>query len=349
MIELQGNELVFRFPEVHEGAVCRISFQRTMRIPDDNRDYPLPAGLGRFPLAHVRHHADRLPSGWSEHGGVLLPMYQAEAMWIEFSSRWRRSYPCAVKIAAGKINAVSGTPWSESLTDQPQDYVVIPGQPWLDGFNVGEGLIRQFVAMPLGEGYTAEEQLTGAAEHGGLQIIVYPMKRERYEAKLKAEAEARERYKAAIKAGVEFEEVAFQRWGDFKCATKPRSMGLAPGGLMRQSIFIDLEGIEAWDQANPSRCFVHILNSEQWQAATGQLTPGTPLTAADYADAGMPWFEYYSDSGAAAGAKPLAQLDSVAAMGVKLGQKPLPENEAITPSVVILLGPTADVVQDGQW
>lgn len=225
---------------------------------------------------------------------------------------------------------------------------MIPGQPWLDGFNVGEDMIRQFVAMPLGEGYTAEEQLTGAAEHGGLQIIVYPMKRERYEAKLRAEAEARKNARRITEIDCQLiEEVAFQRRTDFKSAQKPRSMGLAPGGLMRQSVYIDLEGPDAWDQANPSRCFVHILNSEQWQAATGQPAPGTPLTPADYADAGMPWFEYYSDGAALAGAKPLAQLDSVAAMGVKLGQKPLPENEAITPSVVIPLGPGAEVVEEG--
>ena len=28
-------------------------FQRTLRIPDDGRDYPLPPGLGRFPLRHI--------------------------------------------------------------------------------------------------------------------------------------------------------------------------------------------------------------------------------------------------------------------------------------------------------
>ena len=39
----------------------------------------------------------------------------------------------------------------------------------LDGYCVGKGISRQFVAMPLGEGYTAKEQLSGAAEHGGLQ------------------------------------------------------------------------------------------------------------------------------------------------------------------------------------
>ena len=37
MIELGDNEFVWRFPEVHADAVCRIGFQRTMRILDDNR------------------------------------------------------------------------------------------------------------------------------------------------------------------------------------------------------------------------------------------------------------------------------------------------------------------------
>ena len=67
----------------------------------------------------------------------------------------------AVKVAAGKVNAVTGEPWSDGLTERPQDYLVVPDQPWLDGFCVEKGLVRQFVATPLGEGYTAEEQLTG--------------------------------------------------------------------------------------------------------------------------------------------------------------------------------------------
>jgi hypothetical protein len=35
--------------------------------------------------------------------------------------------------------------------------------------------------MPLGAGYTVEEQLTGEAEHGGIQIIACPLKPERYD------------------------------------------------------------------------------------------------------------------------------------------------------------------------
>ena len=77
------------------------------------------------------------------------------------------------KVAAGKIDAVTGEPWTNDLSEQPQNYLAVPDQPWLDGFCVGKGLIRQFVAMPLGEGYTAEEQLTGEARHGGLPWFDY--------------------------------------------------------------------------------------------------------------------------------------------------------------------------------
>ena len=119
-----------------------------MRIPDDNRAYSLPPGLGRFPLNLVDDYADSVPANWGAHGGVFLPMYQAEALWLDFDG----SYPMAVKVAAGKINAVTGEGWENELSSRPQDYVVIPEQPWLDGFSVMEGMIRQFVAMPLGEG-----------------------------------------------------------------------------------------------------------------------------------------------------------------------------------------------------
>ena len=49
-IELRNDRLIFRFPGVHKDAELAIEFQRTLRIPDDNREYRLPPGLGRFPL-----------------------------------------------------------------------------------------------------------------------------------------------------------------------------------------------------------------------------------------------------------------------------------------------------------
>ena len=53
MITLELDRLTFRFPEVHPDAACAIDFQRTLRIPDDGDDYPLPPGLGSFPLRHL--------------------------------------------------------------------------------------------------------------------------------------------------------------------------------------------------------------------------------------------------------------------------------------------------------
>ncbi len=119
-------------------------------------------GLGRFPIRHVDDFARQVPTEWLKRGGVVLPMYQSEAMWLLFDSdsieERCAEYPFAVKIAAGKRCAVSGEAWREGLQRDPQDYLVIPKQPWLDGFVVEKGIIRQFVAMPLGSGYTLKNR-----------------------------------------------------------------------------------------------------------------------------------------------------------------------------------------------
>src|SRR5262245_16968103 len=138
MITLEGQSLVFRFPEVHEDARTAIEFERTLRIPDDGKTYPLPPGLGAFPLEHVEDYESRVSKDWSDRGGVRMPLYQAEAMWISFGGSWSEGYPCAIKIAAGKINAVSGKPWKPELDGAENDYLVVPPQPWLDGFYIAK-------------------------------------------------------------------------------------------------------------------------------------------------------------------------------------------------------------------
>ena len=249
MIELQDDKLVFRFPEVHTDAVCRIEFQRTLRIPDDNREYGLPPGLGRFPVRHVDDHRDTSPESWGRHGGVFLPMYQAEAMWLNFDT----AYPMAIKVAAGKIDALTGESWTNELSRRPQNYLTVPNQPWLDGFCVGKGMIRQFVAMPLGQSYTAEEQLTGTAEHGGLQIIAYPMQAVRYEAWAKKQAARDARTN-----------------GYAMSPASPSEMGLAPGGLMRQKIYRDKYGFETWVRSARKEVFPFIKTLGQKGEADGE-------------------------------------------------------------------------------
>lgn len=103
-------------------------------------------------------------------------------MWIRFQSRDR----FAIKIHLGGVNAVSGEPLIENAATKlrrltligkgksVQDYVVTPKQMWLDGIASHDGRVRQFVAMPLGSGYTVEAQMTGEDVVGGLQFEIIP-------------------------------------------------------------------------------------------------------------------------------------------------------------------------------
>lgn len=103
-------------------------------------------------------------------------------MWISFKS----GQPFAVQIFVGGVNAVSGDPAGDdetimmrglSLMEEKktiQDYVVTPKQLWLDGIATDTERVRQFVAMPLGSGYSVEAQVTGQDLVGGLQFHITP-------------------------------------------------------------------------------------------------------------------------------------------------------------------------------
>lgn len=330
MIELKNDSLIFSFPDVHPKARLRIDFQRTLRIPDDGKDYPLPPGLGRFPMKHVDDYSENVPPFWIQHGGVMLPMYQSEALWLSFDSTYLQAhgtpYPFAIKVATGKINAVTGDNWTNGIAREPQDYMVSTEQPWLDGYCVEKGFIRQFVAMPLGSGYSAEEQISGKAEHGGVQIVVFPMKQKIFERKFPKRPVqrvlSRARYEAAPCEALE--------------DTCAQEMGLAPGGRMRQEIYDDPFELSDWDLNRTSRCFVHLSNSLAWRAITGDSPPTTPFTSKEYTQYGLPWFEYYSDNSTALkGSKILNSLKSIVQMGKQKGDNPLPENESVDPEHIV--------------
>jgi len=153
------------------GRHTRISFHRTLRIPEDGRAYPLPAGFGCLPVLRVEDYAGRVPEKWLEQGGFIIPLYQREALFLEFGGvKWR---PTIAKVGVGRVNAISGKPHDLTIRPHRQDYVVIPDQHWLDGINSGDGSVSQFVAMPLGKGYTIEAQITDEEKHGGFQIAVF--------------------------------------------------------------------------------------------------------------------------------------------------------------------------------
>ncbi len=253
-----------------------ITFQRTLRIPDDGRSYPLPPGLGEFPVRRVKDFADRVPAAWRKSGGYFIPMYQREALWISFHGDNGR--PNALKIGVGGVNAISGAPFDKRLRRNPQDYLVVPDQPWLDGINSGPNTIRQFVAMPLGQGFTVEGQVTGEEKEGGIQLTVVEPKAGRFP--------SRPRFRG-------LEEYSMVMVCDPSMASL--EMGLGAGGQMEQKIYPDHHGPGTWDLKQKTTVRVHIVNSEMYQAITGERAPATPISARTYTEYGFPWFKLYDE------------------------------------------------------
>lgn len=368
MLELKGNVLHFSFPEVHPEAKLTISFERTCRIPDDGKEYPLPGSLGHFPLRHVDDYAKRVPSEWQARGGVMLPMYQSEALWVRFLTNSVRTngntpYPFAVKVSAGKMSAVTGKPWEKKL--RKDDYLVVPPQPWLDGFVVEEGKIRQFVAMPLGLGATVEEQLTGEAEWGGIQIEVFPMKREVFERRFpppppKPRADSRFlRSRGSFSKGKIYPESQTFGSMNYSCDnitlcndSYQADMGLGAGGTMTQQIFKDPYDKDDWQKKlDGRRCYVHLANSLAWEAITKEKPPTVPPTAKDYKRMGLPWFDLYEDRPALEAQAALKNVKSVLQFGFQHGLPTLPENKSIKiKRVTVLKEPTPkkQTVRDGE-
>jgi hypothetical protein len=261
-------EVVIEADGIRIGARLGISFHRTLRVPDDGRAYPLPPGLGRFPVRRVSM------AGAGEVAAI--PMYRREALWIGFAgAHWK---PNAVKVLVGGINAVSGLPDDGHALGAPQDYLVCPAQPWLDGLDAGGGLIRQFVAMPLGEGYGVEASYPDLVERGGLEIVAFEPHPGRFPDHPPPRPEGPERLRMPRPA-----------------EAAPRRLALGAGGSIRQKVYPDPHGRDTWDTANSGRARVILLEANSFAALTGVEPPPTPVEPATYTAHGLPWFDLYDE------------------------------------------------------
>ena len=322
--------------QIHLGQL-RVTLQRTLRIPDDGGRYPLPPGLGAFPLKRVED-CPRAPAEWRAKGGVMVPMYAREAMWLHLQGpSWR---PYALKVGVGKVCAITGKLWTESLSREKQDYVVTPRQPWLDGIATGEGTIRQFVATALGHGHTVEGQVTGEETVGGLQLKAFAGRASRFgEHPPQCSAP---RMRSASMAG--------PPPACAPAAPGGAAMGLGAGGRMKQKIYPDPYGVDAFDTEG-TRIFVHLVHALRWRELTGEEPPATPVTSATYAQHGLPWFDLYDDhlstlapTTTLQAVKSLGQIDAEA-----VAPEHLPTEAKPAGKVIALPVPEGSVVSDGDW
>ncbi|MFC7262879.1 hypothetical protein [Streptomyces lutosisoli] len=347
-VRIDGNTL--RLP----GGV-RVRFIRTLRLPETGT-HALPPGLGEFPIRRVEDYADTVPAEWRARGGVMLPVYLREAMWLSFGGT---SEPAALQVGVGKVCAVSGKPWSSRLTRDPQNYVVLPRQPWLDGINSGKGTVRQFVAVPLGLGATVEGQVTGEEVWGGVQLQSFPLNDRELAAWREAERRrAEERREMTLSAGgygAAFPMAAPAAPGAAPppmggAAGRPRSapaMGLGVGGSMRQEVYRDDRPLKSWAKEPAGRVFVHLVTPPEWRRITGEAPPPSPVDRAAYTRAGLPWFDYYDQD--ATDLAPTDTLGSVQPVGDWLGDDHEPWQQPSPHQVKPLKDAPGKPVEDGDW
>ncbi|MHC3467287.1 hypothetical protein ACYF6T_01100 [Streptomyces sp. 7R007] len=337
-VRIDGNTL--RLP----GGVA-VRFVRTLRLPEKGT-HPLPPGLGEFPVRRVADFPDTVPAQWRARGGVMLPVYLREAMWLSFGGT---TEPAALQVGVGKVCAVSGTPWSDRLSRSPQNYLVLPRQPWLDGINSGKGTVRQFVAVPLGLGATVEGQVTGEEVWGGVQLQSFPLKE-----RLLAEWRERERLRAerlrAMPAGAYGAALPMAAQAAPAPGGRPRSapaMGLGVGGAMRQEVYRDDRPLADWAGQPAGRVFVHLVTPPEWRRITGEAPPPSPVDRAAYTRAGLPWYDYYDQD--ARDLDPTDTLEAVKPVGDWLGDDHEPWQEPAPHQVKPLKDAPGTPVEDGDW
>jgi hypothetical protein len=60
----------------------KLSFRRTVRVPDNAKHYGLPPDCGAFPLYDTAEYAAVLPEDIANDQGVVLPIYSKSIFWF---------------------------------------------------------------------------------------------------------------------------------------------------------------------------------------------------------------------------------------------------------------------------
>ncbi|WP_354699036.1 hypothetical protein DSM112329_04740 [Paraconexibacter sp. AEG42_29] len=253
------------------GDGVTVTLQRTLRIPDDGGDHPLPPSLGAMPTLPAAELApaarDLLGIGDADH---VVALRDGEALWLSFAARsW---HPSVLKVGLGATCAVTGGEFRNAPPRRgEQDYLVVQDQPWLDGVSTGDGCVRQFVATPLGTGATVEEQRSGDAPEGGLRFTTF-----------------------AARPGQFPDEPPAVAVDDVLCCSPSAApLGLAAGGRIRQEIYEDNHGYATWEREPAASVRVALVEAVAFAAVTGLPLPSPPVDAWTYTEAGLPWFELH--------------------------------------------------------
>ncbi|GAM37839.1 integral membrane protein [Talaromyces pinophilus] len=134
-----------------DGGNLRISFHRTIRVPDSSASKSLlPPDLGVFPLFSAKE--TRVWMGYAGIHETEVSFLPQVPEWLKTKGGAQNGRRYAIKVYAGGVNAVSGLPSITAAPPGQQDYV--------------------FVAVPLGKNRTVEGQITGSEQFAGIQFEI---------------------------------------------------------------------------------------------------------------------------------------------------------------------------------
>ncbi|MGB9624263.1 MAG: hypothetical protein ACPMAQ_05315, partial [Phycisphaerae bacterium] len=235
----------------------------------------VPPGLDVYPLFMVRDYAERVPPSWRDRGGAFIPIFAREALWISFSGRWWK--PNAVRVGVDGVNAVTGRPLADELARDPQDYIVVPDQPWLEAYRASDGSVRQF-ATELPSDAPAASPSAGGDHSILIELAVFEPAPGRF-----ADTPPKQRFYPE----------------DASCAPvqagNPCEIAVGPNGKMAQRLCPDTYGVDAWDPATTAKFCVRLVSPRAFREITGAEPPPSPISADDYTAFGLPWLKAYAD------------------------------------------------------
>jgi hypothetical protein len=84
---------------------------------------------------------------------------------------------------------------------------------------------------------------------------------------------------------------------------------LGAGGEIEQKVYPDPHGFDVWEESPAGVARVRLVDAHLLAALTGREPPPSPIDAAAYATAGLPWFALYDEeAGDVSPAEALARL-----------------------------------------
>ncbi len=130
-----------------------VSLRKTTKVDVNDDSHLLPPDLGEVEEFKVSDHPG-CPEEWSKDG-VFVAVKEGQPLWFDFRANEESALLCSVQ----RLNPVTGEPSDIAAglsRDPKQNYMVLPGQKWLDGYS-RDGKVYQFVVTAAGEGLAVNE------------------------------------------------------------------------------------------------------------------------------------------------------------------------------------------------